>query len=331
MPAGGDLQDGELMSMLILTYNFERYVEEAVRGAFAQTYPNLEIVISDDCSTDRTWSIVERLTAEYARDGGRHKVVLNRNAVNMGFIPHFEFAKSLCHGELIVYNDGDDVSLPERVSETVRYWKAGGRRHWVVFSGALKVDTEGKKVGEVVERPDSESILGVAAYRRGLEEVFGPITEPNATQDEVYGNRALMLGPRGSIATPLLKYRIGSGESSGYRDYRKRRAWVLRCRADGAQKQLLKDVEKVRGLLGPDRYREWKRRIEHKQRTNGGMLELLEGDTFAVRLGGWRKLDYRKSFGQRVLYAVLLLPHGLADATLAVGARCVELLRGRFA
>lgn len=315
-----------LMSLLILTYNFERYVEEAVRGAFAQTYPNLEIVISDDCSTDGTWAIVERLVGEYVRGGGRHKVVLNRNPGNRGFIPHFELAKSLCHGELIVYNDGDDVSHPERVTETVRYWEAGGRRHWVVFSGALKVDKDGKRIGEVLERPDNESILGVAAYRRGMEEIFGPITEANATQDEVYGNRALMLGPRGSVAMPLLKYRIGSGESSGYRDYRRRRAWVLRHREDGAQKQLLRDVETIRGRLGPEGHEEWKRRIEHKQRMNVGMLELLEGDSLAVRLGGLRKLDYRKSLGQRMLYAVLLLPHGLADAVLAVGARCWDLL-----
>lgn len=315
-----------LMSLLILTYNFERYVEEAVRGAFAQTYPNLEIVISDDCSTDGTWAIVERLSDEYVRRGGCHKIALNRNLRNLGVIRQFEFSQTLCHGELIFYNDGDDISHPRRVEETVAYWERECRRPWVVFSGALKIDCEGRRIGELVERSENEGILGIAAYRRGMNELFGPVVVESAVTDEIYGNRALMLGPRGSIAMPLMKYRIGSGESSGYRDYRRRRAWVLKHREDGAQRQLLKDIEAIRNRLGPERCEEWRHRILHKQQTNMGMLELLEGDSLAVRLGGLRKLDYRKSIGQRMLYAVLLLPHGLADAVLAVGARCWDLL-----
>lgn len=320
------MSERPLMSLLILTYNFERYVEEAVRGAFEQTYPNLEIVISDDCSTDGTWAIVERLSDEYVRRGGCHKIALNRNLRNLGVIRQFEFSQTLCHGELIFYNDGDDISHPRRVEETVAYWERECRRPWVVFSGALKIDCEGRRIGELVERSENEGILGIAAYRRGMNELFGPVVVESAVTDEIYGNRALMLGPRGSIAMPLMKYRIGSGESSGYRDYRRRRAWVLKHREDGAQRQLLKDIEAIRNRLGPERCEEWRHRILHKQQTNMGMLELLEGDSLAVRLGGLRKLDYRKSIGQRMLYAVLLLPHGLADAVLAVGARCWDLL-----
>ena len=315
-----------LVSLLILTYNFERYVGDAVRAAFAQTYPNLEIVISDDCSTDGTWNVIETLVNEYALSDGRHRVVLNRNSRNLGVIRQYEFSQTLCHGELIFYNDGDDVSHPRRVEETVAYWERENRRPWVVFSGALKVDREGHCIGELFERPDNEGILGIAAYRRGMDVLFGSIAVESAVTDEIYGNRALMLGPRGSISAPLMKYRIGSGESSGYRDYRRRRAWVLKHREDGAQKQLLKDVETIKSRLGPGKYEEWKQRIQHKQRTNAGMLELLEGNSFAVRLRGLRKLDYRKSVGQRILYAILLLPHGLADVVLAVGARCWDLM-----
>lgn len=317
------MNERPLMSLLILTYNFEKYVEETVRAAFAQTYPNLEIVISDDCSTDGTWEIVRRVVRELSRPDGP-KVVLNRNERNLGVIRQYEFSQALCHGELIVYNDGDDVSHPRRVEETADYWESEGRRPWVVFSGALKVDTRNRVVGELVERPDNESILGIAAYRRGMAEIFGPIVVESAVTDEIYGNRALMLGPRGSIPRPLMKYRVGSGESSGYRDYRARHLRVLKCREEGAQNQLLRDVEAVRDRLGPAQYAFWRERILHKQRLNAGLTELMGGRTFAVRLGGLRKLDYRKSAGQRMLYAVLLLPPALADVILSFGAWCLE-------
>lgn len=50
-----------LVSICLPTYNGERYLEEALRSAFAQTYPRLEIVVSDDRSTDATLAIIERL------------------------------------------------------------------------------------------------------------------------------------------------------------------------------------------------------------------------------------------------------------------------------
>lgn len=319
------LTEMPLISMLILTYNFEKYVGATLAGALAQDYSNLEIVISDDCSSDATWAIITALVGEYRRQGGDKKILLNQNKKNMGFIPHFEHAKSLCKGDLIVYNDGDDVSHVCRVSEIVSYWNAVGRSPWVIFSGALKVDRDGYVIGKVRETGDNESILGsVSTYRRGLENVFGPISDGGASQDEVYGNRALMLGPRGSIEKPLLKYRIGSGESSGFYDYRARRIKILKTRGIGSQRQLLLDIEVVKDRLGEAGYIYWKKKILRKKRQNEGMLELLEGNSLAKRYHGFTQLDFRKSIGQRVLYAILLLPHCMADAILAVGSRIVD-------
>ena len=319
------MEEKPLMTLLILSYNFGDYIEETVRGALAQTYSNLEVVISDDCSKDKTWEVICRVVDEYRAGGGKHRVVLNRNEHNRGFLPHFEFARTLCHGKWIVYNDGDDISHPERVQRIVDCWEKENRQPWVIFSSALKIDTRGRVIGKIVETKDSTSILGgISAYRSDLWEVFLPTEGDNTCQDEVYANRALMLGPRGSISEPLMNYRVGSGMSSGYYNYRRRRIDYLNRRELGSQDQLFKDLERIKDRLGQQRYDEWVRRVAEKRNQNVGMVELLGGDDFRTRLNGLKKLTFKKSTGQKLLYFILLLPHGMADGILALGARLYD-------
>jgi glycosyltransferase involved in cell wall biosynthesis len=51
--------DKPLLTLAMFAYNHERFIAEAVRGALRQTYSPLEIIISDDCSTDRTFEIIQ--------------------------------------------------------------------------------------------------------------------------------------------------------------------------------------------------------------------------------------------------------------------------------
>src|SRR5215208_5561829 len=70
-----------LVSFALLTYNHEKFIRDAVSAAFAQTYQPLEIIISDDCSTDQTFEIVQEMVLAYT---GEHRVVLRRNPENLG-------------------------------------------------------------------------------------------------------------------------------------------------------------------------------------------------------------------------------------------------------
>lgn len=103
-----------LVSFFILTYNQEKYIEEAIEGAFAQDYPNLEIIISDDCSRDKTWDIIQTKADQYK---GPHKLILNRNEHNLGPREHMnKVIYELSHGEILVGAAGDDISRKDRVS-----------------------------------------------------------------------------------------------------------------------------------------------------------------------------------------------------------------------
>ena len=104
-----------LISFLLLTYNQENYIQDAINGALAQTYSPLEIIISDDCSTDGTYHKIEEIVSGY---NGPHKIILNKNPKNLGIAQHFNVVCEIANGEILMAAAGDDVSLPDRALRT---------------------------------------------------------------------------------------------------------------------------------------------------------------------------------------------------------------------
>ncbi|MFV1990405.1 MAG: glycosyltransferase family A protein, partial [Acidimicrobiales bacterium] len=96
------------LTLVVLFYNQEAFAEQAVRGALAQTYSPLEIVLSDDASSDETFAVVQRTVDGY---DGPHQVILNRNTINLGLTGNLNRAMELASGEIIVFTGGDDISL----------------------------------------------------------------------------------------------------------------------------------------------------------------------------------------------------------------------------
>ena len=129
-----------LISYVVTTYNIEQYVEESVRCAFSQTYSPLEIVLSDDCSTDHTFDIMQKMAKEYK---GPHKIILNRNESNLGITKHMnKVYLELATGEIIVAAHGDDISKPERTEVSYEYLKNNPQCTAVSF-GIDAIDEKG--------------------------------------------------------------------------------------------------------------------------------------------------------------------------------------------
>lgn len=115
------MTENPLVSFCLITYNQERFIEAAVRGAFSQTYSPLEIIISDDGSTDNTPKIIESLVETYE---GPHKIIFNKNEKNLGIREHCnKVLYDIAQGEILLLAAGDDISLPERTSVYVDYFK----------------------------------------------------------------------------------------------------------------------------------------------------------------------------------------------------------------
>jgi glycosyltransferase involved in cell wall biosynthesis len=90
------------VSILIPVYNRPEEIVRAVRSALAQTHQNLEIVVSDNASTDSTWSVVQRLAAEDLR------VHAFRNATNIGPTRNWIAGLERCRGDYIKVLWSDD-------------------------------------------------------------------------------------------------------------------------------------------------------------------------------------------------------------------------------
>ena len=109
------------LSVLIATYNQERYIEQAVRSALMeQTAFDYEIVVADDCSTDGTRAILRTLAAEHPN---RLRCVLNER--NLGMHGNYRSGWMQCRGQYIAMLEGDDYwTDPQKLQKQVAFLDA---------------------------------------------------------------------------------------------------------------------------------------------------------------------------------------------------------------
>ncbi|HEX8089196.1 MAG TPA: glycosyltransferase [Blastocatellia bacterium] len=209
--------DSRLVTFALFAYNQERFIAEAVRGALSQTYSPLEIIISDDCSTDHTFKIIQEQVAEYS---GPHEVRLNRNERNIGFGSHVNRVMGIARGALVVAGAGDDVSLPHRVEKLYSAYNASGRKVMSVFSNAIVIDEFGNREGFYLRPVDAKYLslqylaehmtgaLGCAhAWDRRVFDLLGPMDEEVIHEDVVIAFRSALLGKVEFINEALVLYR----------------------------------------------------------------------------------------------------------------------------
>lgn len=96
------------VSILMPTYNAEKYLRESVLSILNQTFQNFELLIIDDESTDRTREIME----EYAGRDSRIKLL---NGPKRGIAAALNYGIDQSRGDYIARMDADDLSLPERI------------------------------------------------------------------------------------------------------------------------------------------------------------------------------------------------------------------------
>lgn len=101
------------VSVLMPVYNREAYVKEAIESILSQTYEDFELIIIDDCSTDRTIEVIEAI------EDSRIHLIKN---ITKGTIPQLRNqAVSLAKGEYIAFMDSDDVAALNRLEKEVAF------------------------------------------------------------------------------------------------------------------------------------------------------------------------------------------------------------------
>jgi Glycosyltransferases involved in cell wall biogenesis len=95
-----------LVSVLMTSYNREKYIAEAIESVLASTYTNFELIIVDDGSKDRTVEIAQ----QYQNKDKRIKLFVNEK--NLGDYPNRNKAASFAQGKYLKYVDSDDIIYP---------------------------------------------------------------------------------------------------------------------------------------------------------------------------------------------------------------------------
>ena len=135
-----------LVSVLMVTYNHEIYIEAAIRSVFMQDYTgSIQFVIGNDCSTDKTGEIIEKLILE--RSSENIEIVYLKHESNLGGVSNFNECLRKCSGEIIVVCDGDDLQFPSRIRESVNSLIANNNS--LCVCNAKIIDEEGVDTGRL--------------------------------------------------------------------------------------------------------------------------------------------------------------------------------------
>lgn len=102
----------EQIDVLLATYNGEKYLKEQIGSILNQTYKNIRLIISDDCSKDNTKEILE----QYEKEDERVKVFYQQE--NLGYIKNFEFLLNQVKNDYYMLSDQDDVWLPQKIEKS---------------------------------------------------------------------------------------------------------------------------------------------------------------------------------------------------------------------
>lgn len=137
------IKNAPLVSVIIPVYNAEKYVEQAVRSIMIQTYQNLEILITDDCSTDGSFAILQKLATEDSR------IKLSRNTENQKIVRTLNALVERASGKYIARMDADDISLPKRIEAQVQFMEVHNECG-VCGCNIFRIDEFGKKLKKIV-------------------------------------------------------------------------------------------------------------------------------------------------------------------------------------
>lgn len=254
-----------LVSIGFLTYQQEKTVAQAFESLLAQEYSEpVEILVSDDGSTDNTPRILSELISAYS---GPHQVRNISGSVNLGLIGNVNRVFELSNGEWVFLAAGDDVSASDRVAKCMEIFRSSPEV-MAIHTKVWEIDSRGERLNErappvldsnvqPIDLAVRNSVLigATGAYARRLYDFFGPVSSPLAFEDLVYSFRATLLGGLYYLNEPLVDYRVDDGLSSNRRyDNKSLRA---DARLKGAKRavavleQRIRDVQLTQHMMKP--------------------------------------------------------------------------------
>ncbi|MFH1841801.1 MAG: glycosyltransferase family 2 protein [bacterium] len=162
------------LSIGLPVYNGEAFVGDAIRSLLDQTFTDFELIISDNCSTDRTVEIVQAFAEQDPR------VRIHRNETNLGAARNFNLVFELATAEFFKWAAADDICQPAYLARCIDMLDSDPD---IVLCHSLadQIDPDGQRVGEYryPMRADAPDVLtrftDLIIVRHDCHAVFGVI------------------------------------------------------------------------------------------------------------------------------------------------------------
>jgi hypothetical protein len=207
-----------LVSVCIATYNQATWIEACLLSVIAQTGDlDVEILVGNDCSTDETPLILERLQRQYP---GRIQLVSRSS--NLGPISNYRDLVARATGEFVAHLDGDDSWLPGKLRAQVNFLHENPECA-AVYTNAVALDRGGMLVGPFTDSHPKTMTLGYLTargnflmhssilYRAAHRDIF--LHLPAQSVDYALHLRLATRGLLGFIDRPLAIYTVGTPTS----------------------------------------------------------------------------------------------------------------------
>lgn len=209
------MDNNELISIIMPAYNCEKYISETIKSVINQTYERWELIVIDDCSTDRTCEIIQRINDKRIR--------FYKNNSNSGVSYTRNKAISLAKGNLIAFLDSDDLWLSDKLEKQLGLMKY--KKCDFSFTGASYINENGKFYNGIFRVPSKvdykklrmhnviscSSVIIKKEFLQKVKMQRDDIHEDYATWLKILREGNLAYG----LNEPLLIYRISRNSRSG--------------------------------------------------------------------------------------------------------------------
>ena len=157
------MQNFPLVSVICLSYNHEAYVVEALNSVINQTYPNVELLIADDCSTDNSVEVIQNWLENHP------EVHFLANEKNLGNTKTFNQLAKKAKGEFIIDLAADDILLPNCIENQIKTFQNSKYKNLgIVYGNLIEIDEKGNFISNYYteeDHPESGNIYKMVIGR----------------------------------------------------------------------------------------------------------------------------------------------------------------------
>jgi len=274
------------VSVLMSVHNGGRYLSQAVASILEQTLHNLEMIVTDDASTDDIPAVLGPIAAQDAR---LHVI---RSERRMGQAAGLNMGLSIARSEWVAILDADDVAVPNRLESQLAFT----RQHpGLKACGCLVyyIDTLGRRIGRSAHDLSTEEVYdrymregeaigfchsGAFIRRAAIVQLGGYRSEFEPANDSELWNRIAELGPVLVQQEYLVEYRVHptSLTATSFKQMRLKYEWIRNCKS-----------ARRNGVREPG----WKEFLHNWGRA-----------PWYVRINRWRKMNSKRLYRQAALH-----------------------------